>query len=91
MVPVALARHAAVAVRGPTLRLTLVAGAFDALANLTFLLASRSGLLSLAAVLTSLYPAVTVLLAAGVLRERPTALQRVGLGAAVVAIVLITA
>ena len=45
---------------GASLVWALVAGTCDALANMFFLLSARAGLLSLASVLTSLYPAVTV-------------------------------
>lgn len=90
IVPFAWRRRAMTLLRGRALLLALVSGSFDVTANLAFLLASREGLLSLAAVLTSLYPAVTVLLAATVLRERPTPVQSVGLLAAGAAIVLIT-
>ena len=55
-----------------------------------FLLAARAGLLSIASVLTSLYPAATVVLAVWLLREHTSALQRVGLGLAGASIVLIT-
>lgn len=51
----------------------------------------RTGSLATSSVITSLYPAVTVLLAAWLLKERTTARQRAGLtlaGAAVVMIVL---
>jgi drug/metabolite transporter (DMT)-like permease len=70
--------------------LALVAGALDATANVGFLLASRHGLLSLSGVITALYPAGTVLLAAIVLKERMGRAQRVGLTIAVAAVVLIT-
>jgi drug/metabolite transporter (DMT)-like permease len=70
--------------------LALVAGALDATANVGFLLASRHGLLSLSGVITALYPAGTVLLAAIVLKERMGGAQRVGLTIAVAAVVLIT-
>jgi drug/metabolite transporter (DMT)-like permease len=72
------------------LRLAILAGVLDASANLFFLLASRHGLLSLASVITSLYPAMTVLLAVLVLHEHTGRLQRVGLAMAATAIVLIS-
>ena len=90
IVPLAAQRRAFAAIRGRMLALTVSAGAFDALANMCFLLATRHGLLSLASVLTSLYPAVTVMLAVGVLREHTSRIQRAGLAVAATAIVLIT-
>lgn len=90
IVPLALGRRAAVAIRGRFLAITVLAGACDALANMFFLLASRHGLLSLASVLTSLYPAVTVILAVGLLHEHTSKVQRAGLALAGAAIVLIT-
>ena len=47
--------------------------------------------ISLTAVAASLYPAVTVLLAARVLRERFAASQRIGVAAAIVGIAAIPA
>lgn len=91
IVPLAVRRHAVARIRGRMLALTLLAGACDAFANMFFLLASRHGLLSLASVLTSLYPAMTVLLALVLLHEHTSKVQRVGLGLAGAAIVLITA
>lgn len=90
IVPIAVRRGAVGRIRGRMLALTLTAGVFDAAANLFFLLATRHGLLSLASVLTALYPAVTVMLAVGLLREHTSTVQRVGLGLAAAAIVLIT-
>jgi drug/metabolite transporter (DMT)-like permease len=90
IVPIALQRRAVHRIGGRMLAITILAGACDAMANMSFLLASRHGLLSLASVLTSLYPAVTVMLAVGVLHEQTTKAQRVGLGLAAAAIVLIT-
>ncbi|HEU5008921.1 MAG TPA: DMT family transporter [Jatrophihabitantaceae bacterium] len=90
IVPLAQRRHAIAAIRGRMLAITILAGACDALANMFFLLASRHGLLSLASVLTSLYPAVTVILAVGLLHEHTSKVQRAGLGLAAASIVLIT-
>jgi drug/metabolite transporter (DMT)-like permease len=90
IVPLARARGAWQWVGGRMLRVIVLAGSCDALANLFFLLASREGLLSVASVLTSLYPATTVLLAVLLLREHTGRLQKIGLGLAGLAIVLIT-
>jgi drug/metabolite transporter (DMT)-like permease len=60
-------------------------------ANLLFLLATGSGALAVTAVLTALYPAVTVLLAVLLLHERLSVVRGLGLllaGIAVIAIVL---
>lgn len=59
--------------------------------NTAFLLATRVGSTSVAAVVTSLFPAVTVFWAWVVFRERLTRLQIAGLGVALVAIGLIAA
>jgi drug/metabolite transporter (DMT)-like permease len=90
IVPVAVRRGAVRTLRGPILGLVAGAGVCDAGANMAFLLAARSGLLSLAGVLTSLYPAVTVLLAVGLLGEATSPVQRVGLVLAATSVVLIT-
>ena len=73
----------------PSLGLAIVAGVLDMGGNLWYLLAAQNGRLDVAAVLASLYPVVTILLAAGVLRERIGPLQAAGILAAVGAIVLI--
>ena len=62
----------------PALALVLFCGALDVSANVLYVVAAHAGLLSLVAVLTSLYPAATVALAAIVLRERLARLQWIG-------------
>ena len=90
VVPVALRNRSAQPVRGRSLAVAATAGTLDALANLFFLLATHHGLLSVASVLTSLYPATTVLLAVTLLQEKLNRTQRGGLVLAAGAIVLIT-
>ncbi len=69
----------------------LASGLLAAAAGLSFLLATHSGLLTVSAVLISLYPAFTVLLASVVLRERIHQVQAVGLALCGVAVVLVAA
>ncbi|MEU1043404.1 EamA family transporter [Streptomyces sp. NPDC005551] len=73
----------------PAIAISAAAGVLDSLANLLFLLAARSGDLTVVAVITALYPAGTVLLARGVLAERIHRGQLVGLGTAAVAVSLL--
>jgi drug/metabolite transporter (DMT)-like permease len=76
---------------GTPLRLALLAAVLDVGANIAMLLALHASLLSLAGVLMSLYPAATVLLAIGVLRERVTRWQAVGMVLALAAVAMIAA
>lgn len=69
----------------------IVAGTLDLGGNLGYVLAAQQGRLDVAAVLASLYPVVTIVLAAAVLREHIGWLQAVGIAAALAAIVLIAA
>ena len=69
----------------------LVSGLLAAAAGFSFLVATHHGLLSVSAVLVSLYPAFTVLLAALVLRERIHRVQGAGLALCGVAVVLVAA
>lgn len=66
-----------------------VVGAFDLGANATFSYASRHGLLAVVSVLSSLYPAMTVVLARAVHHERLRQVQLVGVIGAMAGVVLI--
>lgn len=66
-------------------------GVLGATAVVLFLLATQHGLLTVAGVITSLYPAATVVLAVMVLRERIHAAQAAGLALCGVAIALVAA
>jgi drug/metabolite transporter (DMT)-like permease len=71
-------------------RLSIVwLGFVNVSADLFYLLATREGLLSLVAVITSMYPASTVALARLVLGERTLRKQQLGLATAAVSVVLI--
>jgi drug/metabolite transporter (DMT)-like permease len=67
----------------PGIRLAIACGVVDAVANCGLLLGIRIGDLSVIAVLTALYPAGTIILAAVVLRERIAVVQYVGLALAI--------
>jgi drug/metabolite transporter (DMT)-like permease len=90
MIAFALTTRRPVILPSAPLRLLVLAGVIDVAGNLFFLLAVQSGRLDVAAVLGSLYPAVTTILAWLVAGEQMTRLQVAGVAAAVLAIVLIT-
>ena len=75
--------------RRPTLlvglRLAAACGVVDVIANFLLLLGMRAGDLSVMSVLTAMYPAGTILLAAVVLRERIAPVQWLGLALALAA------
>jgi drug/metabolite transporter (DMT)-like permease len=71
------------------LHVVVAAGVLDTFGNVFFVLASRYGRLDVAAVLSSLYPGVTVMLAWLFLSERITRLQTAGMSAALIAVPLI--
>ena len=65
-------------------------GFINLTADLFYLLATRVGLLSLVAVITSLYPVATVALARVLLKERMVKQQVMGAGFAAMSVVLIS-
>lgn len=69
---------------------SLAVGLATAAATMLFQLATHAGLLAISSVLSSLYPAFTVLLAVVVLRERIHQGQAVGLAMAAGAVTLVT-
>lgn len=71
------------------LRVIVPTGLCDAAANALFVLAARAGALSVVGVISSLYPASTILLAAAVLKERITRPQAAGLALAAAGVVLL--
>ncbi len=85
-------RRPAVRVAGWKLAVVIGVGLGDTLGNLLFAASSHAGgLISLTSVLASLYPIVTVLLAAIVLHERIAPLQRIGVVLTLVGVLLISA
>ncbi|MFU8946802.1 EamA family transporter [Mycetocola zhadangensis] len=73
----------------PGLVLALACGVVDAAANVLLLVGIRIGDLTVMSVLTAMYPAGTILLAAVVLKERIAPVQWVGLALALIAAALL--
>ena len=69
--------------------IAVAVGIVDTVGNVCFAASSQHGLVSLTAVLASLYPIVTVLLAASILHERVAPLQRAGIALTLAGVVLI--
>jgi drug/metabolite transporter (DMT)-like permease len=90
MAVAALASRERVATVRPVVGLTVIAGMGSVIANVCYLLATRRGLLSLVAVITSLYPATTVGLATVLDGERLSRSQVMGMGLALVAVGLVS-
>ncbi len=68
----------------------ILAGSLDTVGNLFYIQTTRFGRLDVAAMICSLYPAGTILLAALVLREWPTRRQFAGIALALAAVALLS-
>ena len=66
------------------------AGVLEASGSLLYMGAAHEGRLDVAAVLASLYPVVTILLAAWFLKEKTTSSQALGMALALGAVVLVS-
>ena len=71
--------------------LAILAGILDAGGNVCYLLAAHLTRLEVAAVLSSMYPATTVVLAALITKQRGSTAQKLGVGLCLLAIALIVA
>jgi drug/metabolite transporter (DMT)-like permease len=71
-------------------RAGILSGALDTVGILFYIRAAQLGRLDVAAVVCSLYPAGTILLAALMLRERPTRRQMAGIALALAAVALLS-
>lgn len=90
LLAVVLVRRQEIIPKKSVLPVVFLAGALDVAGNVFFVLATHAGRLDVAAILSSLYPAVTVLLASIILKERVTRIQTIGIFIALVAIPLIS-
>jgi drug/metabolite transporter (DMT)-like permease len=91
MILVVLWRRRPLTIDRATLGKLIPVGVLDAGANVLYAWASTLGLISLAAVLASLFPVVTVILARFVLRERLSSSQGMGVLSALAGVAMITA
>jgi drug/metabolite transporter (DMT)-like permease len=89
MIGIARATSTSLRVDRTDVPMLLVVGIFDVGANATLAYASRHGLLSVISVLSSLYPAMTVVLARAVHAERLAKMQLLGVVGALAGVVLI--
>jgi drug/metabolite transporter (DMT)-like permease len=90
LVAIVAARHTPLKLRPRDLVITGLVGVADTIGNVLFAASSGHGLVSLTAVLASLYPVITVLLAATMLHERVAPLQKAGIVLTLTGVVLIS-
>ncbi|MFL5955297.1 MAG: DMT family transporter [Gaiellaceae bacterium] len=87
---VVAAQHTPLRLRPRELAIVFAVGIGDTVGNALFAASSSHGLVSLTAVLASLYPVVTVILAASVLHEKVAPLQKAGIVLTLAGVVLIS-
>jgi drug/metabolite transporter (DMT)-like permease len=87
----ALVARPSLRIRRPDLAVVALAGILDMTGNLLFAASASYGLLSVTAVLASLYPVVTIVLAHAVLHERTAPTQRAGIAGTLLGVALIAA
>ncbi len=87
----AIRERVSVASLKPSFGVIAVSALFDLVANVFYLLAVRRGLLSVVSVISSLYPASTVVLASTILHEKLSRIQVLGLATASLSVVLVAA
>ena len=85
----AVVTRTSLVIRRSVIRIIAIGGVFDGTGVVLYLYATHTGLLSVTALLTSFYPAFTVLCARIFTHERMTPMQALGAALAVVAIALI--
>ena len=88
---IVLARRAPKRLGASGILLGLVAGWLDSTGTMLFIRADQTGRLDAAVVISSLYPAITVLLARFILREHFTRWKAIGMVAAILAVPMIAA
>lgn len=91
LLPAVLLKRPCLKVKTTHLPAVFAIGILDGSAALAYTIATTKGLLSLVSVISSLYPAVSVLLAAFILKERLRGLQFFGVTLAITGVTLISA
>ena len=91
LLPAVLLKRPCLKVKTTHLPAVFAIGILDGSAALAYTTATTKGLLSLVSVISSLYPAVSVILAALVLKERLRGLQFLGVALAIMGVTLISA